>query len=141
MRSCGDCTLCCKLLGVRALDKQPFVYCSHCTVGTGCRVYQARPEECKDFNCMWLQEKIDEELKPNNCHVVLANLQDDLVKLGIELEDQRRVVVVYVDSDYPEAHKQGKMKDQLNQYLKDGIELVIVEKDKKMLMKWGKVDG
>lgn len=140
MRSCGDCTLCCKLLGVRALNKQPFEYCSHCNIGSGCKVYQCRPDECKDFNCLWLQGKVDEELKPNSCHVVLADLNQDLEKLDIQLEDDRKVIVAYVDSDYPDAYKEGKIKDLLNDYLKEGTEIVLVEKNRKMLMKWGKVD-
>jgi hypothetical protein len=34
-RSCGSCTLCCKLLRIEALDKPRDIWCRHCAVGRG----------------------------------------------------------------------------------------------------------
>lgn len=53
-RSCGSCTLCCKLLGIDALQKPPARWCSHCRAGTGCTIYSERPDECRTFDCLYI---------------------------------------------------------------------------------------
>jgi hypothetical protein len=60
-RSCGDCNLCCKVLGVGAVQKKNLTWCQHCDIGKGCRIYETRPEECRDFKCLWL---VDASLPP-----------------------------------------------------------------------------
>jgi uncharacterized protein len=60
-RSCGDCNLCCKIPGVSALQKKNLTWCAHCDIGKGCRIYDTRPEECRLFRCLWLD---DETLPP-----------------------------------------------------------------------------
>ena len=72
MRACGTCTLCCHVLGVKEIEKPPLQWCQHCTVGVGCQVYDERPQQCRDFSCLWLSfpEAFPEELKPNRCGVV-----------------------------------------------------------------------
>ena len=55
-RSCGSCTLCCKLLGVHALDKPPYQWCAHCVTGAGCAIYAKRPFDCRAFHCMYVEE-------------------------------------------------------------------------------------
>ncbi len=42
-KSCGDCGLCCKLLGIEAIDKQPGRWCSHYKRVAGCGIYSDRP--------------------------------------------------------------------------------------------------
>jgi len=143
MNQCGDCTLCCKLLGVRELAKPPMQWCQHCSIGVGCRIYERRPNECRNFDCLWLLNQTQDllnELKPSECHVVLSDLQTEINKTlpGLEIDD-RRIMLVYVDPDYPNAHKVGKMKEFLDELLSNGTELVIVNKGKKLLMKWGSV--
>src|SRR3954471_10751405 len=61
-RSCGTCTLCCKLMAVAALSKPASIWCTHCTPGRGCGIYEQRPEECRTFHCNWL---VDARLGPN----------------------------------------------------------------------------
>jgi hypothetical protein len=60
-RSCGDCNLCCKIPGVAALGKKNLTWCAHCDIGKGCRIYETRPDECRSFRCLWLD---DEGLPP-----------------------------------------------------------------------------
>jgi hypothetical protein len=60
-RSCGDCNLCCKIPGVGAVGKKNLTWRPHCDIGKGCRIYETRPEECRDFRCLWLD---DESLPP-----------------------------------------------------------------------------
>jgi hypothetical protein len=61
-RSCGTCTLCCKVMAVAALSKPAATWCTHCTPGRGCGIYEKRPEECRTFHCNWL---VDGRLGPN----------------------------------------------------------------------------
>ena len=54
-RSCGPCSLCCKLLGVgEPLHKPAGKWCEHCRPShDGCLIYDSRPEECRDYLCGW----------------------------------------------------------------------------------------
>ena len=53
-RSCGTCTLCCKLLRIAEIDKPHGVWCSHARPGQGCAIYADRPKECRTFHCGYL---------------------------------------------------------------------------------------
>lgn len=53
-RSCNGCTLCCKLLGIDALEKPKAVWCPHCKAGSGCTIYADRPDECRSFDCLYV---------------------------------------------------------------------------------------
>lgn len=55
-RTCGDCCLCCHTLGVRELEKPALKWCEHCDVGSShaCKIYESRPQSCRDFQCLWL---------------------------------------------------------------------------------------
>jgi hypothetical protein len=70
-RSCGTCTLCCKVLGVLALQKPEGTWCQHCITGRGCGIYETRPEECRSFGCLWLSDpNFPAALKPERSKVV-----------------------------------------------------------------------
>jgi len=62
-RECGDCNLCCKLPYTNF--KKDWEWCSNCDIGVGCKIYETRPQVCKDFSCLWQKGLIEEELKPN----------------------------------------------------------------------------
>jgi hypothetical protein len=69
-RECGECTLCCKLMGVGELKKPAGTWCTHCT--GGCSIYETRPQECRDFVCAWLESHaLDERWKPSRCKFVV----------------------------------------------------------------------
>ena len=53
-RSCSGCTVCCKVMAIQDLAKPPMQWCPHCTPGTGCKIYDARPLECRAFHCEYL---------------------------------------------------------------------------------------
>ena len=64
-RSCGDCSLCCRLLEIRAehapeIAKPAGEWCKHCTQ-PGCGIHARRPSLCRDFACQWL---LDPRLGP-----------------------------------------------------------------------------
>jgi len=62
-KSCGACTMCCKLFEVNWVDrpKPAGKWCHHCAPGRGCAIWQSRPEGCRDYFCVW---RIDPELAP-----------------------------------------------------------------------------
>ncbi len=71
-RSCGSCSLCCKVIGIAALDKPAGKWCPHFSKGSGCGIYAARPGECGVFNCSWLlTPSLDDSFRPDRCKVVL----------------------------------------------------------------------
>lgn len=83
---CGSCTMCCKALGVQELHKPAAQWCQHCKIGTGCKIYEARPPSCREFACLWLQsqeradpsERMAPGLRPDRCKVVIAASTNDL---------------------------------------------------------------
>jgi hypothetical protein len=52
-RRCGDCSACCTLLGVAALNKPENARCKHQREPGGCDVYDVRPEGCRNYRCLW----------------------------------------------------------------------------------------
>ncbi|UQR60372.1 hypothetical protein LRP30_25580 [Bradyrhizobium sp. C-145] len=80
-RSCGDCTLCCKVMAIEALAKPVNAWCSHCQPGRGCAIYAARPTECEDFACLRLvNDLLDECWKPSRSKLVVTTSED-----GVEI--------------------------------------------------------
>ena len=76
-RSCGGCTLCCKVLGVPALEKPRGTWCPHCERGVGCRIHESRPGECRSFLCGWLvSDKFGPEWKPERSKIVITVTRD-----------------------------------------------------------------
>src|SRR5215210_6075365 len=72
-KSCGSCTLCCKLLAIGELDKPRDRWCDHCVPGQGCQIYESRPRECAHFECGWkVDERLGPEWRPDRCKFLLA---------------------------------------------------------------------
>lgn len=91
-RECGECTMCCKLFAIPSLGKGEGVWCSHCTIGTGCQIYEQRPQECRDFFCHYrLDTDVPERWKPDRSHMVLVSDAD-----GVR-------IIVHVDPKRPQA--------------------------------------
>jgi hypothetical protein len=92
VRGCDGCTLCCKLVPVRALEKPAFHWCPHCAPGVGCKIYADRPRACSAFECMFLRDPdLSEEWRPSKSKLVLT-----IEPFGGGLE-------VYVDPGRPNA--------------------------------------
>ena len=72
-RSCGTCTLCCKLIAVIELDKPPGEWCPHCIKKGGCAIHATRPTGCRTFFCHWMTEQgLGAEWKPERSKLVLV---------------------------------------------------------------------
>jgi hypothetical protein len=93
-RSCGDCSLCCKVMEIATISKPPGSWCWHCKPPQGCTIYANRPKECVTFDCLWLiNPKLGEEWKPNRCKMVLVT----------DLGGKR--LIAHVDPQQPDAWK------------------------------------
>ena len=104
-RGCDGCTLCCKLIGVIELDKPMGVWCEHCDVGTGCRIYETRPRSCEVFNCAFLTlDILTEAWRPSKCKIVLT----------VELGGKR--MVAHVDPSRANAWKAEPYYGQLKRW-------------------------
>jgi len=72
-RSCGTCTMCCKVYAIRELNKPAGQWCVHAQRGSGCTIYDKRPDTCRLFHCMWLVDAtLGPEWKPEKAHFVVA---------------------------------------------------------------------
>jgi hypothetical protein len=70
-RACGTCTACCHVFAVKAVASPQYTWCRECEVGVGCRIYDARPEECRGFYCLWRMGFGTEDDRPDRRGVVL----------------------------------------------------------------------
>ena len=122
-RVCGSCSLCCKLIAVRELNKEPGVWCAHAR--PGCRIYgrPERPAGCGIFQCAWLERDpaatpdkltLPDSLRPDRCHVVLTGL------VGAE------GIAAHVDPSYPLAWREGAIGRLLQNAVNDGVKVLIV---------------
>lgn len=72
VRPCGECSLCCKVLRINALDKAAGQWCGHFRKGSGCTVHTMSPPECQRFQCYWtLSGELGEEWRPDRSKLVL----------------------------------------------------------------------
>jgi hypothetical protein len=76
-RSCGTCTLCCKVYPIKALEKPAAKWCTHCMPGKGCSVWgEQQPDQCRSFFCQWMYDAtLGPEWKPDVARFVM-NIQD-----------------------------------------------------------------
>lgn len=107
-KSCGSCTLCCRLLPVPEIKKSGGVCCSHQTA-TGCAIYANRPMSCRLWSCRWL---IGDSLgeRPDVTHYVVDSALDHVLFNG----ESVTAVQVWVDPAYPDAHKAPALRDYLD---------------------------
>jgi uncharacterized protein len=113
-RTCGECTLCCKVLGVGELNKPSGRQCDLVQIGKGCGDYENRPQSCHDFECLWLVSTImPDTMRPDRTKAVFTLTKDDKV-------------VVYVDASTPDHITNTFELRALVVYLSRKHEVVIV---------------
>jgi len=93
-KTCGSCTMCCKLMGIAELKKPAWTQCVHVAAGVGCSIYPDRPRSCRQFICGWLLDPgMGPELKPDKCHVIFH-------------QQSGQNIVATCDADYPDAWRE-----------------------------------
>lgn len=104
-RSCGTCTLCCKVMSIAELDKPQGQWCTHCEIGKSCSIYEQRPSECATFHCGYLTWPMaGEEWFPASSKMVIVS----------ELNGAR--VAVHVDPGRPAAWKSEPFYSQIKEW-------------------------
>jgi hypothetical protein len=72
-RSCGTCTLCCKVFEIPSLQKPAGTWCRHCAPGAGCAIHETLPQQCREFFCLWMSDSsMPAEWKPERSKLVLT---------------------------------------------------------------------
>jgi len=74
---CGECTVCCTLSVVKELNKEAGETCKHCISNKGCGIYGEHPQECKDFECAYIESGVKNiDLRPDKCDVMFFRKTD-----------------------------------------------------------------
>lgn len=99
-RSCGECTLCCKLMGVPELKKPSAKWCADCDQGKGCTVYETRPPSCRNFQCFWLSDEgFPDDFRPDRIGALAAfNDSPDSAVLHVDPAKKRALSSPRVDA-------------------------------------------
>lgn len=114
-RTCGDCTMCCKVMGIDELKKPPSLWCPNCEIAKGCKIYDDRPDSCRRFRCLWLDDnRLPESMRPDKTKVVLS------------VDRARKRLQVNVDPDRPFAWKEGFTGHFLQMVLRTGVNVLVV---------------
>jgi Fe-S-cluster containining protein len=117
-RSCGTCSLCCKVLPVQALSKPAGKWCIHSVPGSGCTIHADRPQVCRQFFCAWL---IDSNLGPE--------WKPEVSRFVLSADPANRSLTLMVDPGMPLAWKREPYYARLKQFSE-----VSFRQDRKLLV-------
>jgi hypothetical protein len=105
-RSCGSCTLCCKLFNVPEVATTAGKWCRHCDPGKGCRIHETRPEVCRTFFCGWMVSPgLGPEWKPERSKVIVL----------LYVINETFWLNAYVDEGNPSAWQRPEIYKKLKQ--------------------------
>jgi Fe-S-cluster containining protein len=117
-RSCGTCSLCCKVYPVQELSKPAGHWCIHSVPGSGCANHANRPHACRQFFCSWrLDPNLGPEWKPEVSRFVLS------------ADPANQALTLMIDPGMPLAWKRAPYYARLKQ-----ISEVSFRQDKKVLV-------
>lgn len=101
-------------MAVPQLDKPRGAWCQHCHIGVGCKIYEARPEVCRGYPCLWnMQHKLPDDLRPDRIKVVFESLTSSRTCLAI------------VDPDQPDAWRKPRARWLIQKLLREGVAVVV----------------
>jgi hypothetical protein len=121
-RSCGTCSLCCKVYSVEELKKPRGKWCVHSGRRGGCTFHAQRPFVCRQFFCSWrLDPNLGPEWKPEVCRFVLS------------ADGAYQALMVTVDPGMPRAWKREPYYSMLKRFSE-----VFFRQDKKVMVS---IDG
>lgn len=92
--------------------------CIHCKPPNGCSIYLGRPDECRTFSCLWLENpQLPDAWKPTTSRIVLYLIDD-----GARM-------IAHVDPRFPKAWRQqpyyGQLKDWARRWARSGPRVVV----------------
>jgi hypothetical protein len=111
-RTCGQCSLCCKLARVDELDKPAGVWCRHCAPGRGgCTIYETRPDVCRNWACSWIVDsRLGPEWYPLTSKMVLC------------IENSGNRLCVLVEPSHADAWRREPYYGQLKLWSREAVE-------------------
>lgn len=110
---CGECTLCCLIMPVPWMNKEPSIWCDECSVGLGCRIWESAEKRCKSFACMYNQvARIPLALRPDNCNAIFERIKGD-------------IFLCTLHPDYTEAYKDDIVVGQIRSFQKQEFPVVV----------------
>lgn len=110
-KTCGTCTLCCKIFPVPELGKPAGKWCQHIVQGKGCGIHATRPQVCRDFFCQWIYSPdLGAEWKPEVCRFVMS------------VYPGTNSLNVSADPGYPNAWREEKYLTRLRIWAKVALE-------------------
>jgi hypothetical protein len=115
-RVCGSCQACCKLVPVPSIGKAAGHRCQHQRAGKGCLIHDQRPFACRTWSCRWISDPKAKALpRPDRCHYVVDMVLDYVTAKTHDGSAPRQidVIQVWVDPDYPDAHRDPKLRAYL----------------------------
>jgi hypothetical protein len=117
-RSCGTCSLCCKVYSIKEIAKPAGRWCVHRAQGVGCSIHAARPRSCSGFFCSWL---VDPNLGPE--------WKPEVARFVLSADAIHRAIMVTVDPGQPRAWKREPYYAMLRKFSE-----VFVRIDQKVLV-------
>jgi hypothetical protein len=119
LRQCGECMLCCKILGVQVLKKPRDSWCTLSAPHRGCTVHgtDQQPLACQSFNCLWVlatPSDMPDSLFPKDCHIVFSIAPD------------KETIIANVDRDYPKAWRTPEMNTLFDRLIASGKKVTVV---------------
>lgn len=119
MNNCGECTACCTMLPVAAINKPSNTPCQH-LCGRGCSIYENRPTTCAEFECAYLHaNNIPKSLRPDKCGIIFIKRTDRIFS-GVLLSNRKTTEVA---------------KGQIDAFIKQGFSVILMStKEKKPLL-------
>lgn len=109
-RSCGTCSVCCKVVSIPELAKPAGAWCQHCSPGRGCGIHATRPYVCRGSYCEWMISKgLGPEWKP------------DRAKFALFVTNDGRRLTAHVDPGSPSAWRRSPYYENFKQWAREGI--------------------
>jgi hypothetical protein len=105
-------------MGVHELAKAANVWCEHCIIAQGCRIYATRPHSCRTFDCVWLQTQRGQ--KP-----LAPELRPDISRVVMSTTNGGEDIVLNVSPERPDAWKQGAMGKLVERMRADGLAVIL----------------
>lgn len=93
---CGGCTACCHVHAIRAVDKPPFLDCSH-QCAAGCDLHGvSKPDECAHYYCGYAFGAVTGgvEMRPDNLGLIV-DFRMSINSTGVENTDHGDMIAIW----------------------------------------------
>lgn len=109
-RSCGSCSLCCKVLSIPLFGKAAGQWCAHARPGKGCGIYKTRPFVCRSALCHWMMASgLGSDWKP------------DTAKFALFVRSEGARITAHVDPGWPLAWKRQPYYGVFKRWAAEGL--------------------